>query len=343
MARILVTGVAGFIGSSLARELILRGHELRGIDNLSSGNLTNICDLLPEMEFEQADQCNQALVTRLCEGVDIVFHQGALPSVPKSVMDPLGSHNANINGTLSVLLAARDAGVRRVVYAGSSSAYGESPTLPKREAMATAPISPYAVQKLTGEMYMQSFAKIYSLETVCLRYFNVFGPRQAADSPYSGVLAKFITSMLSGGRPTIFGDGSQSRDFTYIQNVVEANMLAAWAPAERVSGKVYNIACGERHSLLETYEILAELLSFKTPVAFAEPRAADIKHSLADIGLATEDLGYRPSVGFIEGLKCTVDWYRTQLEAQAILSDSFRVPVSAHTVADSPLGSPASG
>lgn len=318
MARILVTGVAGFIGSSLARELISRGHELRGIDNLSGGSLANICDLLSNMEFEHADHCNQALVNKLCKGVDIVFHQGAIPSVPKSVIDPLGSHNANVNGTLSVLLAARDAGVRRVVYAASSSAYGESPTLPKHEAMPIAPISPYAVQKLVGELYMQSFAKIYPVETVCLRYFNVFGPHQSADSPYSGVLAKFITSMLAGKRPTIFGDGSQSRDFTYIQNVVEANILAAFAPVERVNGQVYNIACGERHSLTETYRILAELLGFEAAPAFAEARAADIQHSLADIARARADLKYNPSVGFIDGLRRTVEWYRKQVEIEPL-------------------------
>ncbi|MBW4028553.1 MAG: SDR family oxidoreductase [Acidobacteria bacterium] len=314
MARILVTGVAGFIGSSLSRELIVRGHKVRGIDDLSGGTLANINDLLPELDFEHADQCNQALVKKLCQGVDVVFHQGAIPSVPRSVLDPLGSHRANVDGTLSVLLAARDAGVRRVVYAGSSSAYGESLTLPKHEAMAIAPISPYAVQKVTGELYMQSFAKIYPLETVTLRYFNVFGPHQAADSPYSGVLAKFITAMLAGQRPTIFGDGSQSRDFTYIQNVVEANILAALAPAHLIRGKVYNIACGERHSLSETYDILGGMLAFYTPPVFAESRTADIQHSLADITRATSDLGYKPSVGFIEGLRRTVEWYKTQTD-----------------------------
>ena len=315
MARILITGIAGFIGSSLARALVSQGHEVRGIDNLSTGNLANIGDLLPEIDFEAADQNDPVTMRRLCHGTDIVFHQGALPSVPKSVLDPLGSHNANVNGTLSVLLAARDAGVRRVIYAASSSAYGESPTLPKHEAMVTAPISPYAVQKLAGELYMQSFSKVFALETVCLRYFNVFGPHQSADSPYSGVLAKFINSMLAGVRPTIYGDGLQSRDFTYIQNVVEANLLAAWAPSELVNGNVYNIACGESHSLLETYDVLANLLDFPDDPLFEEPRTADIQHSLAEITKARRDLGYEPSIGFIEGLRCTVEWYRSQLEA----------------------------
>lgn len=320
MARILVTGVAGFIGSSLARELLAQGHYVRGIDNFSTGNPANVSDLMPELEFHFGDHCDQALMTRLCQGIEIVFHEGALPSVPKSVLDPLGSHHANVNGTLSVLLAARDAGVKRVVYAASSSAYGESPTLPKYEAMPSAPISPYAVQKLTGELYMQSFSKVYAIETVCLRYFNVFGPRQSADSPYSGVLAKFISSMLTGVRPTIFGDGLQSRDFTYIQNVVEANILAAWAPAEQVNGKVFNIACGENHSLLETYEILADLMSFPSGPLFEEPRTADIQHSLADIEKARQAFKYEPSIGFIEGLRRTVDWYRTQLLEPATLA-----------------------
>lgn len=314
MARILVTGVAGFIGSSLARELIVRGNEVRGIDNLSGGSLSNIDDLVPSMEFEHADHCNQAVVSKLCRGVEIVFHQGAIPSVPKSIIDPLGSHHSNVNGTLSILMGARDAGVRRVVYAASSSAYGESLTLPKHEGMAVAPISPYAVQKLAGELYMQSFAKVYPIETVCLRYFNVFGPGQSADSPYSGVLAKFITSMLAGKAPTIYGDGSQSRDFTYIQNVVEANILAGFAPARDVNGKVYNIACGVRHSLSETYEILADMLGFEMSPGFGEARTGDIQHSLADISRAAEELGFRPSVGFVEGLRRTVDWYKSRCE-----------------------------
>jgi len=310
MTRILITGIAGFIGSSLAHELVSRGYDVRGIDNLSTGNLANISDLLSSVWFEEGDHCDRALMRSLCEGVDVIFHQGALPSVPKSVLDPLSSHVANVNGTLAVLLAARDARVRRVVYAASSSAYGESPTLPKHEAMCTAPLSPYAVQKLTGEHYMRSFAHVYGMETVCLRYFNVFGPRQAADSPYSGVLAQFIRSMLRGSTPTIFGDGSQSRDFTYIQNVVEANLLAALAPAKTVSGHVYNIACGERHSLLEIYRALAKILSFNRPPQFAAPRCGDIQHSLADITRAQNDLGYTPTVSFYDGLVRTVAWYQ---------------------------------
>jgi UDP-glucose 4-epimerase len=313
MAKILITGVAGFIGSSLARELCSAGssHEVVGIDDLSTGNLENIAGLT-QLELEQGNLQDRALIDRLCRGVDTIFHEAAVASVPKSVLDPITSHKANVDGTLTLLLAAREAGVRRIVYAASSSAYGDSPTLPKQESMPTAPISPYAVQKLAAEHYMQSFHHVYGMETVCLRYFNVFGPHQAADSPYSGVLAKFITSMLEGKTPTIFGDGSQSRDFTYIDNVVQANMLAAQAPAEKVAGKVYNVACGERESLLETYRLIAELVGFKEPPIFGPPRTGDVQHSLADITRARVDLGYQPTVGFQDGLRRTIAWYRTK-------------------------------
>jgi nucleoside-diphosphate-sugar epimerase len=314
MARILVTGAAGFIGSNLVRELCTRGHEVSGIDNLVTGRMENLADSIAHMDFHRGDVRDEPLIRSLCEGVDIVFHEAALPSVPKSVLDPKSSHQANIEATFTLLLAAREAGVRRVVYAASSSAYGESPTLPKHEGMPTSPISPYAVQKLTGELYMQSFARVYGMETVCLRYFNVFGPWQAADSPYSGVLAKFITSMLSGETPVIYGDGSQSRDFTYVHNVVEGNMLAAFAPAEKVSGKVYNIACGQRCSLLETYHLLAHLTRFEGAPRFAESRNGDIQHSLASIERAERDLGYHPQIEFAEGLALTVDWYAEQMQ-----------------------------
>ncbi|HWZ12780.1 MAG TPA: SDR family oxidoreductase [Acidobacteriaceae bacterium] len=309
MSKVLITGVAGFIGSSLARAFVEAGHDVCGIDNLSTGRIGNISAILSSMEFVAGDVRDGDLLRRLCEGRDVVFHEAALPSVPKSVIDPRSSHVANVCGTLEVLIAARDAGVRRVVYAASSSAYGESETLPKHEQMATAPMSPYAVQKLAGEHYMQAFSRVYGIETVSLRYFNVFGPYQAADSPYSGVLAKFITKMLEGQAPTIFGDGGQSRDFTYIDNVVQANVLAAFAPAEKISGNVYNVACGERISLLETYRILAEMLRINQGPVFAPPRTGDIRHSLADISRAKQDLGYDPKVSFIEGLRRTVNWY----------------------------------
>ena len=314
MSKILVTGAAGFIGSSLVHELCNQGHDVSGVDNLVTGNMENLVGFLDHIDFRRGDVRDENLMQSMCRNVDIVFHQAALPSVPKSVLDPAASHQANIEGTFSLLLAARNAGVRRIVYAASSSAYGESPTLPKHEAMAPAPISPYAVQKLTGELYMQSFARVYGMETICLRYFNVFGPNQAADSPYSGVLAKFITSMLSGNRPVIYGDGSQSRDFTYIQNVVEANLLACSAPAQDVSGKVYNIACGENHSLLDTYYRLAGLIGFDKDPVFGAPRNGDIQHSLASIENAERDFGYRPSVGFVEGLGRTIDWYASRVE-----------------------------
>jgi nucleoside-diphosphate-sugar epimerase len=313
--RILVTGAAGFIGSSIAKKLLADGHTVVAVDNLMTGDIDNLQAVRKDIHFRNGDIRDRDLMLSLCEGAEVVFHEAALPSVPKSVLDPYTSHLNNIDGTLNVLLAARDKGVRRIVYAASSSAYGESPTLPKHEAMITAPISPYAVQKLTGEHYMQSFSRVYGIETVCLRYFNVFGPFQAADSPYSGVLAKFITSLLSGQAPTIYGDGAQSRDFTYIDNVVTANLLAASAPAAVASGKVYNIACGERHTLLETFRILAELTGCNGEPVFGPPRTGDILHSLADISRAQQELGYAPAIDFTEGLRRTVDWYAAKLHA----------------------------
>ncbi len=310
MPKVVITGIAGFIGCSLARECVARGYEVFGVDNLSTGKRDNIADLLHTIDFREGELGDRELLRSVCSGADVIFHQAALPSVAKSVLDPLKSHIANIDGTLNLLLVARELGVRRIVYAASSSAYGDSETLPKQESMPTAPISPYAVQKLTGEHYMQSFTRVYGLETVCLRYFNVFGQRQGADSPYSGVLAKFITTMLAGERPVIYGDGTQSRDFTYIENVVQANMLAGWAVPERVSGKVYNIACGERHSLSEVYELLAGALQFDGPPEYAPARTGDIQHSLADISRARADLGYQPHVSFAEGFDRTIDWYR---------------------------------
>lgn len=319
MARILITGAAGFIGSSLARHFVAAGHDVVGVDNLLTGRVENLNGVRSQMAFHKADIRDQDAMRKLCERVDVIFHQAALPSVPKSVLDPMSSHLNNVEGTFKLLLAARDAGVRRVVYAASSSAYGESPTLPKHEAMPTAPISPYAVQKLAGEHYMQSFSRVYGMETVCLRYFNVFGPYQAADSPYSGVLAKFITGMLTGVTPSIYGDGSQSRDFTYIDNVVRANALAATAPAARVSGNVYNVACGEQHSLLDTYDTLADIIGFEQRPVFASSRNGDIQHSLADITRARRDLGYEPKVGFREGLHRTIAWYAANLRSDVRL------------------------
>ncbi|MGC2473948.1 MAG: NAD-dependent epimerase/dehydratase family protein, partial [Candidatus Sulfotelmatobacter sp.] len=239
----------------------------------------------------------------------------AIPSVPKSVLDPLGSNRANVDGTVNLLIAARDAKVKRVVYAASSSAYGDTPTLPKREDMRPDPISPYAVAKLASEHYMVSFYRCYQLETVCLRYFNVFGPRQDPSSPYSGVLAKFITLMLRGEQPTMFGDGEQSRDFTYIDNVVEANLLACKAPATKVAGQVLNTATGRRVTLNETFKLLQGLTSYKGEPKYGPERGGDIKHSLADISKAEAALGYKPKVDFEEGLRRTVEWYRETVSA----------------------------
>jgi UDP-glucose 4-epimerase len=270
---------------------------------------------MPQIDFREADILDLEAMKLACAGVDYVLHQAAIPSVPKSVLDPIGSNQANVDGTVNVLVAARDAQVKRVVFAASSSAYGDTPTLPKHEQMTPDPISPYAVAKLASERYMISFYRCYGLETVALRYFNIFGPRQDPSSPYSGVLAKFITLMLSGQQPTMFGDGEQSRDFTYIDNAVDANLLACKAPAGKVAGKVFNVATGRRVTLNETFKLLQNLTSYNgSPLHDAE-RGGDIKHSLADISQAEQCLGYKAEVGFEEGLRRTVDWYRSQTTA----------------------------
>jgi len=315
MARYLITGIAGFIGSSLARELLQRGEQVRGVDNFSTGKRENLTEILGQIDFREADILDLDAMTRACAGVDYVLHQAAIPSVPKSVLDPIGSNRANVDGTVNVLVAARDAKVKRVVYAASSSAYGDTPTLPKHERMTPDPISPYAVAKLASEHYLISFYRCYGLETVALRYFNIFGPRQDPSSPYSGVLAKFITQMLSGQRPTIFGDGEQSRDFTYIDNAVDANLRACNAPAAQAAGKVFNVATGRRVTLNETFKLLQPLTSYSGSPAYAAERGGDIKHSLADISLAEQHLGYTPKVNFEEGLQRTVEWYRSQEKA----------------------------
>lgn len=315
MALYLITGVAGFIGSSLARAALAQGDRVRGIDNLSTGKRENIAEIASKIDFREADLLDLDAVHDACRGVDYVFHEAAIPSVPKSVVDPLGSNRANVDATVHVLIAARDAKVKRVVYAASSSAYGDTPTLPKHEGMPPNPISPYAVAKLASEYYMTSFYRCYRLETVCLRYFNIFGPRQDPSSPYSGVLAKFITQMLNGEQPTIFGDGKQSRDFTYIDNVISANLLAAKAPAAQVAGQVFNAATGTRIDLNETFEALKKIIGFKGEVNHAPDRAGDVKHSLADLSRAEKHLGYKPLVNFEEGLRRTVEWYRGQQKA----------------------------
>jgi len=310
MALYLITGIAGFIGSSLARGVLAQGDQVRGIDNLSTGNRANLADIAGQVDFREADMLDMDAVRAACMGVDYIFHEAAIPSVPKSVIDPLGSNRANVDATVNVLVAAKDAKVKRVVYAASSSAYGDTPTLPKREDMSPNPISPYAVAKLASEYYMTSFYRCYGLETVCLRYFNIFGPRQDPSSPYSGVLAKFITQMLQGETPTILGDGKQSRDFTYIDNAVNANLLAAKAPAAEVAGQVFNVATGRRVDLNETFATLKQIIGFQGEVKYGPERAGDVKHSLADMTRAEKHLGYKPTVNFEEGLKRTIDWYR---------------------------------
>jgi len=313
----LITGIGGFIGSSLARALLGRNERVRGVDNFSTGRRENIAGILDRIDFREADILDLGAMHDACAGVDYVLHQAAIPSVPKSVLDPLGSNRANVDGTVNVLVAARDAKVKRVVYAASSSAYGDTPTLPKHENMNPDPISPYAVSKLASEHYMVSFYRCYGLETVSLRYFNIFGPRQDPSSPYSGVLAKFITAMLRGEQPTIFGDGEQSRDFTYIDNAVSANLLACQAPAARAAGRVFNVATGRRVSLNETFKLLQGLTGYSGPPAYGPEREGDIKHSLAEISKAEAALGYKPNVDFEEGLRRTVEWYRETEDLQS--------------------------
>jgi UDP-glucose 4-epimerase len=312
MATYLITGIAGFIGSSLARAIVGQGDRLRGIDNLSTGKRENLSEILDRIDFRQADLLDLEAARDACRDVDYVFHEAAIPSVPKSVLDPLGSNRANADATVNLLVAARDAKVKRVIYAASSSAYGDTPTLPKHEDMKPNPISPYAVAKLASEYYMTSFYRCYGLETVCLRYFNIFGPRQDPTSPYSGVLAKFITQMLRHEAPTIHGDGEQSRDFTYIDNVVEANLLACRAPSTEAAGRVFNVATGQRVELNQVFRLLKSITAYAGEANYGPERAGDVKHSLADLSRAEKHLGYKPKVGFEEGLRKTVAWYRSR-------------------------------
>ncbi len=314
MAKYLITGMAGFVGSNLARALVKQGHTVSGIDNLSTGRLENLEEIASSVHLEIADLCDLAAMRAACEGVEYVFHEAALASVPRSVKDPITSHESNINGTLNLLVAARDAGVKRIVYAASSSAYGDQAGAAKHEEMRPQPLSPYAVQKLTCEHYLQAFCRVYGMEGVCLRYFNIFGPRQAADSPYSGVIAQFIYKMMAGEVPTINGDGSVSRDFTYIDNAVQANLLACAAPKEIADGRVFNVGTGESHTLNELYAALAEIFNVTAKAEHGPVRPGDIQHSLADIGRAQRELGYEPRVSFFEGLQRTAKWYVEQSE-----------------------------
>ncbi len=313
MSLCLVTGGAGFIGSSLARALLARGDKVRIIDNFSSGKRENIADFADKIDLIEGDILDDKALARAVDGTELIFHEAAIPSVPKSMAEPVENHAANATGTIRVLEQARRARVRRVVYAASSAAYGEDPVLPKVETMAPAPISPYGGSKLAGEQYMQIYARAYGLETVCLRYFNVFGPRQDPQSEYAAVIPKFITVALAGKQPRIFGDGSQSRDFCYIDNVIEANFKAASADARQVSGGVFNIACGQATDLNRVVALIGDHLGKKIDPIYEDERAGDIKHSWADISAARSRLGYTAGVSFAEGLGRTIDWYKSRV------------------------------
>jgi nucleoside-diphosphate-sugar epimerase len=308
--RAVVTGGAGFIGSHIAEALARDGLRVRVLDDLSTGHRENLDEIKGDVEFIQGSVADEKLLHKVLEDVEIVFHEAAIPSVPRSVENPRQSHVASVDGTFTMLLAARDRGVRRFIYAASSSAYGDQPTLPKIETMLPDPLSPYAVAKLVGEYYCQVFSRVYRLETISLRYFNVFGPRQDPSSQYSGVVSRFISALLNKQRPVIFGDGEQSRDFTYIANVVSANLKAA--NAQSGFGSILNVANGERISLNQLLEELKTITGNHDAVAeYKEPRVGDVRHSLADISRARELLGYEPIVWLREGLGKTIDWWKT--------------------------------
>jgi len=307
---VVVTGGAGFIGSHIAAALSNSGARVRVLDDLSTGHRENLEEIGGDIDFIQGSVADEELMRKALAGAEVVFHEAAIPSVPRSVEAPRQTHIASVDGTFSLLLAARDQKVRRVVYAASSSAYGDQPTLPKSEAMLPDPLSPYAVAKLVGEYYCRVFTRVYGLETVALRYFNVFGPRQDPTSQYSGVVSRFISALLGDGQPVIYGDGEQSRDFTYIDNVVAANLSAA--DAKGASGKVINVANGERITLNQLLAELKELTGRQDVTArYADPRVGDVKHSLADNTMARELLGYESRVGLREGLKRTIDWWKS--------------------------------
>lgn len=308
MAQYLVTGGAGFIGSHLAEELLRRGHQVRIVDNFSTGKRENIAHL-PGAEVIAGDLEDLPVARAAVAGAEIVLHQAAIPSVPRSVSDPIRSNKANVDATLNVFVAARDAGVRRVVFAGSSAAYGNAAVLPKREDMPSAPLSPYALQKVIGEQYAQMFTALYGLDTVTTRYFNVFGPRQDPSSPYSGVISLFISALADGRQPTIFGDGEQTRDFTYVANVVDGVLRAAVTPG--LAGQVVNLATGGRVSLNQLFGTLRDIIGSDLTPSYGEPRAGDVRDSQADITRARTLLGYEPIVSFQEGLRRTVAWYRS--------------------------------
>ncbi len=309
MSFYLVTGGAGFIGSHLTEELVRRGHHVRVVDSLITGHRRNVSHI-PGVEFLEGDLAETGVAARAVQGVDYVLHQAAIPSVPRSVKDPVTSHRANVDGSLNLLVAARDARVKRLVYAGSSSAYGDTPTLPKHEDMPTHPLSPYALQKLVAEQYCQMFTALYGLETVTIRYFNVFGPRQDPGSPYSGVISLFATALLEGRQPIIYGDGEQTRDFTYVANVVDGVLRAVEAPG--AAGEVINVATGGRISLKQLLLTMNGIVESQIGAVYKEPRAGDVRDSQADISKARMLLGYVPIVMLDEGLKHTLDWCRAE-------------------------------
>ena len=311
MAHYLVTGGAGFIGSHIVRRLIADGHRVRVLDNLSTGNMDKLADVIERVEFIEGDLRQEADCRAACAGVEMVFHEAALPSVPRSVEDPQTFHANNIDGTFQLFLAAKEAGCRRIIYAASSSAYGDQPTQPKRETMLPAPLSPYALNKLVGEYYARVFYESYGLETISLRYFNVFGPHQDPESQYAAAIPAFVSAILKGEQPLIYGDGEQTRDFTHIDNVVEANMLAA--EAKTTQGQVINIACGQSVTINQVIATINRLLGTDSKPRYAAPRAGDVKHSLADITLAREVIGYEPHVTFEDGLARAIEWYKANL------------------------------
>jgi UDP-glucose 4-epimerase len=311
MSHYIVTGGAGFIGSAIVRALLKEGaRRVVVLDNLLSGHESNLEEVRSQIEFERADIRNYAEIAPILRGAAAVFHEAAIPSVPRSINDPVPSHEVNIDGTFNVLRAAQDGGVGRVIYAASSSAYGDTEVLPKVETMAPRPISPYALQKYTGEAYCSVFAGVYGLETVALRYFNVYGPRQDPTSPYSGVISVFMKAALEQRTPTIFGDGETSRDFTYVDDVAELNLKAARAPAATVSGKVYNGGNGGRITLNEVWRLVQQLTGVNLPANYGPERAGDVRHSQADTTAAVRDLGHAPRFSFEEGMRCTLEWYR---------------------------------
>jgi nucleoside-diphosphate-sugar epimerase len=311
MNRFLVTGGAGFIGSNIVKALVRKGCFVRVLDNLSTGKKGNIADILDKIEFIEADMGEPDVARAAVRNIDIILHQGALPSVPRSVEDPAATHKDCVDATFTMLLAARDAKVKRFVYAASSSAYGDTPTLPKIETMPVKPLSPYAVGKLVGEYYCSVFYDVFGLETISLRYFNVFGPYQNPKSQYAAAIPAFVTAILNDRPPTVYGDGLQTRDFTYIDNVVEANLLAAGV--NKTHGEVINIACGQRITVNEIIELINELLKKNIKPEYVPSRPGDVKHSLADITLANKIIGYKPLVPFRQGLEKAIDWYRKNL------------------------------